>query len=103
MKQNNSEMQRIADAAKVAERVAQQAVIAARKVVDDAAETARKVLLFSQTIEYIQKDIQEIKLKLDQKYVTKEEFSTVRAITYGLVSLVLVAVVGGLMTLLFTK
>jgi len=92
-----------AEAAKVAREVAEQAVVTAQKVVERATETAEKVLLFSQTMEYIQKDIAEIKLKLDQKYVSKEEFSTVRNIVYGLVSLILVAFVGAIFTLVFIK
>lgn len=92
--------QKILAAANTAKSVAHEAELVAAKVVQKATETAEKVLLFSQTIEYIQKDIAEIKAKLDNKYVTKEEFTIVKSITYGLVSLILIAVVGGLMTLL---
>jgi hypothetical protein len=59
--------------------------------------------LITQTLEYIKQDIKEIKAKLDDKYVTKEEFLTVRGIVYGMVSLVLVSFVGALITLVFTR
>lgn len=52
------------------------------------AETNERVLLFAQTMQYIQTDIKEIKEKLDNKYVTKEEFSTVKSIAYGFVGLI---------------
>ena len=81
------------EAAVIAQRVAKEATKVAKEVVSKAEQTAEKVLLFSQTMEYIQKDIAEIKTKLDQKYVTKEEFSTVKAIVYGMVGLILTAVI----------
>lgn len=59
--------------------------------------------LFAQSLLAIQGDIHEINLKLDSKYVTKEEFSTVKSIAYGLVSLIMVSVVGGVMALLFKQ
>lgn len=59
--------------------------------------------LVAQTLKSIQEDIREINQKLDNKYVTKEEFATVKSIAYGLVSLILISVVGGVMTLLFKK
>jgi len=80
----------------------------------------------SKDLEYIKKDIsdtktdvKEIKAKLDDKYVTrvdfaargdliaqmitKEQFSTVRAIVYGMVALIMSSVVGGIMFLVIRK
>jgi hypothetical protein len=48
---------------------------------------------------YIRRDLDEIKIKLDGSYVTKEEFQPVKNIVYGLVALILVAVVGALVAL----
>ncbi len=45
------------------------------------------------TLEYIKRDIAEIKEKLDQKYVSKEEFEPIKRIVYGLVGIVLTGVV----------
>lgn len=50
-------------------------------------------------LEFIIKELDEIKLKLEKNYVTAEEFKPVKTIVYGMVSLVLIAVVGALITL----
>lgn len=49
------------------------------------------------SIKYIQRDIAEIKEKLADKYVTKDEFDPVKRLVYGLVGLILVAVIGALL------
>jgi hypothetical protein len=51
------------------------------------------------SIKYIQRDIAEINHKLDDKYVTKETFEPVRNVVYGLVALILIAVVGAIVAL----
>lgn len=48
---------------------------------------------------YIRDDVKEIKYSLQQNYVTKDQFDPVRKIVYGLVGLILVAVVGALLAL----
>ncbi len=47
----------------------------------------------------IQKDVTELK----SNYVTKSEFMPVQNITYGMVSLILLAFVGALIALVFRK
>ena len=54
-------------------------------------------------IEYIKADVAEIKTKMEANYVTREEFDPVKKIVYGLVSIILVAVVGALITLVIRK
>ena len=70
---------------------------------DNFVEISEKVLLLTQSIEYMRSDIKEIKdkldNKLDNKYVSKEEFITVKTIVYGQVALILIAVVGALLAL----
>jgi hypothetical protein len=44
------------------------------------------------TLEYIQRDIGDIKKRLDDSYVTVQEFEPVKKIVYGLVTLVLTGV-----------
>jgi hypothetical protein len=95
------EVSKAAKAAVIAQKVAQEAYDVTKAVVDKAEKTAEKVLLFSQTIEYIQKDIAEIKDKLDDKYVTFEQFQPIKRIVYGLISLICLSVFSGLMLLLF--
>ena len=47
-------------------------------------------------ISYIKRDIIDIKEKLNDDYVTKTEFEPIKKIVYGLVGLILVAVVTAL-------
>lgn len=101
-----------ASAAQVAAQVAAEAVTVARDVAMRAAETATKVaelaaktqesvLLFGQDLAYIKIDIAEIKEKLDSRYVTKEEYKVVKAIVYGMCGSILLAFVGGIVSMLF--
>lgn len=46
---------------------------------------------------YIKEKINDIELKLDHQYVTQAEFQPVRMIAYGLVSMVVMGVVGALL------
>ena len=47
--------------------------------------------------------LQGIEKRLDDHYVSKEEFGPVKQIVYGLISLILVAVVGALLALVIRK
>lgn len=55
------------------------------------------------SIKYIQRDINDIKNKLDDTYVTKDEFNPVRNIVYGMVGLILIAVMAALIALVVIK
>lgn len=59
-----------------------------------------KLAVMANNIEYIKSDIIEIKNQLKADYVTREEFGPIKKIVYGLVSLILVAVVGAMITLI---
>lgn len=50
-------------------------------------------------LDYIQRDVADIKKRLDDNYVTTQEFEPVKKIVYGLVALILVAVVGAVVAL----
>ena len=54
-------------------------------------------------IRYIQRDIAEINIKLDDKYVTKDEFIPVRNVVYGLVGIILLSVIGAILTIVLRK
>ena len=102
------------------------ATLAATKAADAASAAATIAASTSKDLEYIKKDISDTKLqiekindKLDNKFVTKEEFnsrkeivdkevnsfinksdfSTVKAIVYGMVGLILVSFMSGLIYL----
>lgn len=57
----------------------------------------------SKDVAQIQKDITEIKLLITQNYVRREEFTPVQKIVYGLVSVVLLTVLGGLLAFVIKK
>lgn len=50
-------------------------------------------------LEYIQEDIKDIKHQLEGNYVTIDQFEPVKKIVYGMVSVILLAVVGALIAL----
>lgn len=65
-----------------------------------AAATVAAVL--ASDIHHINSDIAEIKKSIDKMcdiYLTKVEFEPVKKVVYGLVSIILIAVVGGLLAL----
>lgn len=66
-------------------------------------DNARNIAVMNERMTGIQNDIADIKdsikglvKKIDDTYVTKDEFSPVRAIVYGLVTLVLTTVLGAI-------
>lgn len=50
-------------------------------------------------IEYIQETVAEIKHKLESNYVTQDQFEPVKRVVYGMVSVVLLAVIGAITAL----
>jgi hypothetical protein len=54
-------------------------------------------------LKYIKEQIGEIKDKMEHSYVTVDQFEPVKRIAYGVVGLILIAVVGSLMTLVINK
>ncbi len=98
--------------------IIREANLAARKVADAANEAAEKVAkaaelaakpngamvaVIANDISYIKSDIGEIKSRLDHNYISREEFDPIKRLVYGLVALILVAVVGSLMTLVVRR
>lgn len=60
-------------------------------------ETALAVI--QSDINYIKRDLTEVKDKLEADYVTRSEFEPVKKIVFGLVTMVLAGVTGALITL----
>lgn len=50
-------------------------------------------------IQYIKAEISEIKVKLDSQYVTQIEFKPIKQIVFGMVSFILVGVLGAIVAL----
>jgi len=89
-----------ADAIAKAGEVAVAAVTQASRVANDTLkDNNNDISLIKRDIEYIQKDVKEIKEKLESRYVTKEEFDPIKRIVYGMVGVILLAVVGALVAL----
>lgn len=61
------------------------------------------VAVIANDISYIKRDLTDIKAKLEANYVTHEEFEPIKKIVYGLVGLILVAVVTAVLTLVIMK
>jgi len=59
--------------------------------------------LMANDIKYIQKDIADIKNKMEDDYITREEFDPVKKIVYGIITLLLTGLVGALLRLLLIK
>lgn len=66
-------------------------------------EAIKAISLMENDLKYIKQDISEVKIKLDEHYITKAEFEPVRNIVYGMVGVILLAVIGALVTLVVRK
>ena len=57
------------------------------------------IAVMAEQIQTMSKNVDEIKAKLENDYVTQDQFDPVKKIVYGLVGLILVTVVGALLAL----
>lgn len=62
-----------------------------------------KIALIAKDINYMKEKLDEVDGKLNSHYVTKEEFEPIKKVVYGLVSIILVAVVGAVVSLVVTS
>ncbi len=58
-----------------------------------------KLALLQNDITYIKEKLNAVDSKVSSSYVSKEEFDPIKKIVYGMVSLILIAVVGALVAL----
>jgi hypothetical protein len=54
-------------------------------------------------ITYIKQEVDDIKKLVENKYVTKDEFDPIKKVVYGMVGLILVAVVGAVLALVISR
>jgi len=66
-------------------------------------ENTVDIILVQKDIEYIKLQLKEINGKLDNEYVTRNEFAPIQKLVYGGVSITLVAVVTALLALVIAK
>lgn len=93
-------------ATNAAKAVAEVAAKAAQALASANTDSAKAAAVVGSDINYIKQDIAEIKgvlKELSSTYVTKGEFAPVKAIAFGLVGLILVAVVGAILSLVVIK
>lgn len=62
-----------------------------------------RIPLICQSIVGIHQNLETINTKLDNKYVTKESFSPVRTIVYGMIGIILTSVIIGILSLVIKK
>jgi hypothetical protein len=62
--------------------------------------TKVSLAVITNDLQYLKQEIRDIKDSVTGSYVTKEEFSPVKKIVYGLVSVILLAVGGALINLI---
>lgn len=62
-----------------------------------------RTALIARDITYMKEKLDEVDGKLNSHYVTKEEFEPIKKVVYGLVSIILVAVVGAVVSLVITN
>lgn len=62
-----------------------------------------QLAVMANDIKYVVKSVDDLNNKIDHNYVTKDQFEPVKRIVYGLVGLILVAVVGALLSLVIGK
>jgi hypothetical protein len=55
------------------------------------------------SIKYIQRDIASINQKLDDKYVTKDEFEPIKRIVYGVITILGISILGAILQLVLKK
>lgn len=65
----------------------------------DDESTRTQLAVITNDLGYIKEKLNAVDYKVSNHYITKEEFEPVKKIVYGLVSLILVAVVGALIAL----
>ena len=64
-----------------------------------ATQSEKNLAVIANDLEYIKRDIAEIKESVTHNYVTKEEFDPYKKIVYALIGLILTGVVGSLLSL----
>lgn len=64
---------------------------------------AQNIDVIATKIEYIARDVSDIKSKLDEQYVTLDQFEPVKKIVYGMVSVILLAVIGAIVALVIKQ
>ena len=63
------------------------------------ADIDTQIAVIQNDLSYVKKTVDQMNRKLEEKYVTQEEFDPIRKLTYGLVALILTTVVGAVLSI----
>ena len=66
-------------------------------------DLSTQVAIVANDVSYIKEEVRDIKILVQQDYVTKAEFDPVKKLVYGLVALILTAVMVALISLVLKK
>lgn len=93
---------------KIIKEAAEDAIRVLAKAAQEALVTLATAATAAQAIanidmNYIKKDVSEIKAMLAANYVTKEAFNPVKIITYGMTGIALVGVVGAVVSMVIVR
>ena len=61
------------------------------------------IAVMANNIDNIKSNVESIQKKLEADYVTQDQFEPIKRVVYGLVSIILISVVGALLTLVIIK
>ena len=70
---------------------------------DFSTKIAVQLAKLENSMEYIKHSVEDIVHKLEKNYVTQDQFEPIKRLVYGVVTLVLVAVVGAIMALIIKR
>jgi chaperonin cofactor prefoldin len=62
-----------------------------------------KLAVIQNDMQYLKEKLDRVDTKLSSSYITKEEFEPIKRIVYGMVGLILVAVVGAMVSLVLKQ
>ena len=65
--------------------------------------TIQNIDVIATKIEYIARDVADIKETLESGYVTKGEFEPIKKVVYGMVTTILVGVLGSILALILRQ
>lgn len=63
------------------------------------ADVSTTIAVILTKLENIEQDISSMNKKLENNYITRDQFEPIKSVVYGLVSLILVAVTGAIISL----
>ncbi|MBU0847062.1 hypothetical protein KKH23_07700 [Patescibacteria group bacterium] len=70
---------------------------------DISKENRTKLAVIANDITYIKKEVEDISEKLEDNYITRQEFDPVKKVVYGIIAIILTSVMAALVALVVLK